>query len=93
VMETAYSGFELLNTMVESGNPGSVSDAAVGALALLACIRGAGLNVRINAAAIDDMHFVEELLNKAQVLESEAVEQEKAAISNAEAKIRRQPGN
>ncbi len=93
VMETAYSGFELINTMVESGNPGSVSDAAVGALALLACIRGAGLNVRINAAAIDDMHFVEELLNKAQVLESEAVEQEKAAISNAEAKIRRQPGN
>jgi glutamate formiminotransferase / formiminotetrahydrofolate cyclodeaminase len=93
VMETAYSGFELINTMVESGNPGSVSDAAVGALALLACIRGAGLNVRINAAAIDDRNFVEELLNKAQVLESEAVEQEKAAISNAEAKIRRQPGN
>lgn len=93
VMETAYSGFELINAMVESGNPGSVSDAAVGALALQACIRGAGLNVRINAEAIDDRDFVNELLNKAQVLESEALKQEKAAISNAEAKIRKQPGN
>jgi hypothetical protein len=39
------------------------------------------------------MNFVEELLKKVQVLESAAVEQEKAAISNAEAKIMRQPGN
>ena len=63
VMETAYSGFGLIREMVEEGNPNSVTDAGVGALALRACIRGAFLNVRINASGLTDKDFVNECFN------------------------------
>ncbi len=48
--------------MVEKGNPTSVTDAGVGALALRTCIKGAFLNVRINASGLDDREFVKDLL-------------------------------
>jgi len=54
VMETAFSGFELIREMVENGNPSSVTDAGVGALALSTCIRGAFLNIKTNAAGMND---------------------------------------
>lgn len=49
VMRTAHAGFEIAEAMALKGNPNSVSDAGVGALALHACIGGAWLNVKINA--------------------------------------------
>jgi len=72
VMETAYSGFDLIQEMVERGNPASVTDAAVGAIALRSCIRGAYLNVRINVSELDAREFVEDLLNKGKKIETEA---------------------
>ena len=41
VMQVANSGFEVVSAMVETGIPNSVSDAAVGALALFTCMEGA----------------------------------------------------
>ena len=76
VMETAFSGFELIRAMVETGNPNSVTDAGVGALALRSCIKGAYLNVRINAKGITDKIFAKEILSKAAAIESKAVEEE-----------------
>jgi glutamate formiminotransferase/formiminotetrahydrofolate cyclodeaminase len=52
VMRVAYSGFEIVYAMAETGNPNSVSDAGVGALALFTCMEGAWLNVRINASGL-----------------------------------------
>ena len=72
VMETAFPAFSLIGEMVENGNPNSVTDAAVGALALRSCIRGAFLNVRINASGLDDREFVREILEKGQSIESDA---------------------
>jgi glutamate formiminotransferase/formiminotetrahydrofolate cyclodeaminase len=43
--------------MAERGNPASVSDVGVGALATRACIEGAALNVRINLAQLKDGKF------------------------------------
>ena len=57
VMETAFSGFALIKEMVKKGNPNSVTDAGVGALALRSCIKGAFLNVKINCAGLDDKVF------------------------------------
>src|SRR6476660_542890 len=48
VMETAAKSYELLSELAAKGNPASVSDAGVGALATQACIERAALNVRIN---------------------------------------------
>lgn len=73
VMETAYGGFELAEAMVRDGNPNSVSDAGVGALALQACIEGAWLNVKINASDLKNHSEVEEILKKgAELAQSSA---------------------
>jgi glutamate formiminotransferase / formiminotetrahydrofolate cyclodeaminase len=84
VMETAFSGFGLISEMVEKGNPNSVTDAAVGALAIRSCIRGAFLNVKINASGLEDKEFVKELLEKGQAIESEAINAEEAILKKTE---------
>ncbi|MCX6302841.1 MAG: glutamate formimidoyltransferase [Bacteroidia bacterium] len=80
VMETAYSGFSLIREMVEKGNPASVTDAAVGALALRSCIKGAFLNVKINAVSLADKAFVNEILKKGSEIESKAVTEEESIL-------------
>ena len=72
VMEKAFSGFELIKAMAERGNPNSVTDAGVGALAIRACIRGAFLNVKINASTLEDKEFVKIIIAKGAELEKNA---------------------
>jgi len=74
VMETAFEGFELAEAMVRDGNPNSVSDAGVGALALLACIEGSWLNVKINACDLEDHPEVQEILKKGAELVRNSVQ-------------------
>jgi glutamate formiminotransferase/formiminotetrahydrofolate cyclodeaminase len=90
VMETAFSAYPLIREMVEKGNPGSVTDAAVGALAVRACIRGAFLNVRINALALEDAGFVKEVLSKGAALEEKASAEEASIMNLVEKEIKRQ---
>ena len=72
VMEKAFSGFELIKAMAEKGNPNSITDAGVGALAIRACIRGAFLNVKINASSLEDKEFVKIIIAKGKALETNA---------------------
>jgi glutamate formiminotransferase/formiminotetrahydrofolate cyclodeaminase len=90
VMETAYSGFALIKKMVEMGNPNSVTDAGVGALALRSCIRGAFLNVKINSAGLDDKTFVKEITGKGSEIESKAMLAEEEILKLVESEILRQ---
>jgi len=62
VMTVAYAGFEVAGAMAETGNPNSVSDAGVGALALHACIEGAWLNVKINAVDLNEHPQVQKIV-------------------------------
>jgi glutamate formiminotransferase/formiminotetrahydrofolate cyclodeaminase len=87
VMETAYEGFEIVKAMVEKGNPNSVTDAGVGALALRACIRGACLNVSINAAGLADKIFAASITEKALKLEALAYEAENEIMKIVDSKI------
>jgi glutamate formiminotransferase/formiminotetrahydrofolate cyclodeaminase len=80
VMETAFSGFGLIREMVEKGNPNSVTDAAVGALALRSCIRGAYLNVKVNATGLDDREFVKDILNKGEIIELNSTKEEEGIL-------------
>lgn len=80
VMETAYKGFGLIKEMAEKGNPNSISDAGVGALALRSCIRGAFLNVRINASGLKDKEFAEAIISKGEDLEKKTVTEEKQIL-------------
>ncbi len=65
VMEVAHQSLEVIKAMAEIGNPNSVSDAGVGALAIRSCVKGAFLNVKINAAGLDDKNFIKDIIRKA----------------------------
>lgn len=59
VMQTGLELLELTEMVAKYGNKNSISDAGVAALAADTAIRGAGLNVLINLAAIEDQEYVE----------------------------------
>jgi glutamate formiminotransferase/formiminotetrahydrofolate cyclodeaminase len=64
VMETASKSYQLLSEMAESGNPASISDVGVGALATRACVEAAALNVKINLGQLKDEKFKSVLLER-----------------------------
>ena len=86
-MEAASEVFPLVKLMAETGNPASVTDAGVGTLAARAAVRGAFLNVKINAAGLKDRAKAEELIARGAQLEKEAAEQEAAILATVESKI------
>jgi glutamate formiminotransferase / formiminotetrahydrofolate cyclodeaminase len=88
VMETAFSGFELISEMVAKGNPNSISDAGVGSIALRSCIKGAFLNVKINASGIHDEDFAKAVIAKGEDIESKAVAAEELILNNVNSNIR-----
>ena len=72
-MEAALKALPLALEMARKGNPASASDAGVAALAAVAGIRGAALNVRINAAGLTDKSPAEPLLKRADAIIAEAL--------------------
>jgi glutamate formiminotransferase/formiminotetrahydrofolate cyclodeaminase len=72
-MEASFKALPLALEMAQKGNPASASDAGVAALAAVAAIRGAALNVRINAAGLADKTPAEPLLKRADVIVAEAL--------------------
>ena len=72
-MEAALKALPLALEMAEKGNPASASDAGVAALAAVAGIRGAALNVRINAAGLKDPAPARPLLERADAIVREAL--------------------
>ncbi len=65
IMRTSLASYDFLTVMAEKGNPNSVSDAGVGALACRAAVHGAYLNVKINCADFEDTDFVTKTLKEA----------------------------
>jgi glutamate formiminotransferase/formiminotetrahydrofolate cyclodeaminase len=87
VMECASGGFELAEAMARDGNPSSVSDAGVGALALLACVEGAWLNVRINTADLSSHPEVKKILAEGTRLLASAREARDRVLALVDQKI------
>jgi glutamate formiminotransferase / formiminotetrahydrofolate cyclodeaminase len=90
VMETAFAGFSLIRKMVADGNPSSVTDAGVGALALRSCIKGAYLNVRINASGLKDKDFAKQILIAGEELELRAEKEEAEILRIIDTSIKNQ---
>ena len=86
-MKAAAKAFPLLKAMAEQGNPNSVSDAGVGALAARSAVLGAMLNVRINAAGLKDRETAEKLLDEADTIAAEAIQAEKDILVTVNEKI------
>ena len=87
VMETASKSYELLAEMADKGNPASISDVGVGALATRACIDGAELNVRINLGQLKDEKFKSDLLEKVRKVRAESESRCKAINQVVESKL------
>ena len=79
-MEATLKALPLALQMAEKGNPASASDAGVAALAAVAAIKGARLNVRINAAGLQDKTAATPLLDRADTIVSEAEKLEKQVL-------------
>lgn len=75
-MEAAAATFPLLESMARTGNPASVSDAGVGALAARSAVLGAQLNVRINAASLKNREEADRLTARAAEIAAQAIEAE-----------------
>jgi len=88
VMKTAYEGLFIAEAMAKIGMEASVSDAGVGALALLAAIRGAHLNVKINAQSIKNIDFKEKVLKEAADIEAKAIELHDKILDIVNSKIK-----
>jgi glutamate formiminotransferase/formiminotetrahydrofolate cyclodeaminase len=87
VMETAAKSYELLAEMAEKGNPASVSDVGVGALATRACIEGAGMNVRINLGQLKDKRFRSRLEKRVQKVRADSEAQFRKIIRTVQRKL------
>ncbi len=87
VMQKAYESFDVIEEMVEKGNPASVTDAGVGALCARTAIMGAFMNVRINTADLEDKKFVNDIVQKGKEIRDAAIKREEEIIKKVEQKI------
>jgi glutamate formiminotransferase/formiminotetrahydrofolate cyclodeaminase len=87
VMEKSFASLEIIKAMAEAGNPNSVTDAGVGALCARTAVMGAFLNVKINAAGLDDKTYVEQILNKGNAIETRTQQMEAEILEIVNSKI------
>lgn len=87
-MEASYDVFDYAEAMAREGNPASVSDAAVGALAARAAVVGALLNVRINAAGLKNRENAEKLLTRADEIDKKSEARVATVLEIANSKIK-----
>ncbi|MBR5703668.1 MAG: glutamate formimidoyltransferase [Bacteroidales bacterium] len=80
-MEASLKALPLALEMAEKGNPASASDAGVAALAAVAGIRGAALNVRINSAGLTDKAPAQPLLKRAEEIIAEALKLQEKVLA------------
>jgi glutamate formiminotransferase/formiminotetrahydrofolate cyclodeaminase len=87
VMQRSFDCMEIIKAMAETGNPNSVTDAGVGALAARSAVIGAYLNVKINASGLQDKSFVEKVLADGNQLQSKAMAMESEILAIVNSKI------
>jgi glutamate formiminotransferase/formiminotetrahydrofolate cyclodeaminase len=86
-MQLCYESMAIAKGMAEIGNPNSVTDAGVGALAARAGVIGAFLNVKINAAGLDDKAFAEKIIKEGELVVEKAKQQEEEILQMVHSKI------
>ena len=86
-MKSSLKVFEIARAMASEGNPNSVSDAGVGALAARSAVLGACLNVKINAVGLKDQAKASELIAEAREIAAKAVTEEREILEIVNSKI------
>ena len=88
VMKKSFESMEVIEAMAGKGNPNSVSDAGVGALAARSAVMGAFLNVKINASGLKDRAFVDQILLEAAEIEKLTLQKESEILALVNSKIK-----
>ncbi|QIB68080.1 cyclodeaminase/cyclohydrolase family protein [Aminipila butyrica] len=71
-MELAYDGLLTAQKLIGYSNPNAASDLGVAVLNLMACVKGAWLNVKINLPGVKDLAAAADFQEKGQKIVSEA---------------------
>ncbi len=87
VMQRSFDCMPIIKAMAETGNPNSVTDAGVGALAARSAVMGAFLNVKINASGLQDKVFVEKMLSEGNRIQDSAIAMESEILYIVNSKI------
>ncbi len=70
VIESSLECLDIVEAVIQRGNPNSLSDAGVAALLLLPACDGAAMNVRINLPGIADTNWARELDKQTALLQA-----------------------
>jgi len=87
VMEKSLESMEVMEAMAKTGMEASASDVGVGALCARTAVMGAFLNVKINAAGLEDKEFAAEYVRKGKEIVEKAQQQEVEILAVVEGKI------
>ena len=86
-MRLCYDCMSVAKAMAEIGNPNSVTDAGVGALAAPRGVLRAFLNVKINAAGLEDKAFAAEIVKQGENIVMQAYQLEADILEIVYSKI------
>ncbi|MBT3750587.1 MAG: cyclodeaminase/cyclohydrolase family protein, partial [Bacteroidetes bacterium] len=86
-MKLAFDSMTVIKKMAEIGNPNSVSDAGVAALAARSAVFGAYLNVKINLGDLSDEVYKSNIIKEADALKIDSALLEKEILAIVESKI------
>ncbi len=86
-MKLAFESMEVIKAMADIGNPNSVTDAGVGALAARSAVMGAYLNVKINSSDLEDKQYVKDILEQGKEIQNKAIALENEILKIVNEKI------
>jgi glutamate formiminotransferase/formiminotetrahydrofolate cyclodeaminase len=87
VVRLGLESFGLIRRMVDTGNPNSITDAGVGALCARAAVLGAALNVKVNAADLEDKAYAQAVVAEADAAMTKATELEQEILKTVREKM------
>lgn len=87
VMQRSLESMQVMKAMAGTGLKASVSDAGVGALCALTAVKGAFLNVKINAAGLDDKDYAQKMIAEGEDVVRQAENLEKEILTIVDVKI------
>lgn len=88
VMQQSMKVFDIAQAMADTGLPASVSDAGVAACCARTAVRGAWLNVKINAGTLKDRSLVQPMLAEGEMLVKEADRREGEILGLVEGRMK-----
>ncbi len=87
VMNLCYESMKIAKAMADIGNPNSVTDAGVAAISACAGVRGAFLNVKINAKGLVDKDFAQKIISESTEIQAKAILLEKEILKIVDSKL------